>query len=165
MEKGLTWPPKETVVSTPSDSIVFDFDNDGLLDVFVLQQKATYYPPGGLTDSGIPDFDKIRVEGGTVYSDSIFYTLKNTGQRNFETKMVNLNDLPNRYYYSYHPFDVNGDGYLDLVSHYFTFGRTDDPNSGQIFSTTIFIGNGRGEFSPIEGVTLPSFNASHNWGH
>ena len=43
--------PIEVISGPEVYSIVFDFNNDGLPDIFSLSENTTYYPPGKYTGS------------------------------------------------------------------------------------------------------------------
>lgn len=134
--------------------IVQDFNNDGLKDIFLLQEQDNQYKPGAISDELVPDFQKIHDEGGRFFGQTAFNVFINQGNRKFTD--VTAEDTPllgHRYYLSHVPADLNGDDFLDIVAGYwskFYANKTEEPLGG----TTVFLNDGMGDFRAVEGSAL-----------
>ena len=140
--------PKDIVSGPEVYSIVLDFNNDGKPDVFSLSENTTYYPPGTYTESNTFNNNNIAKEGGYVYGPLTFSALKNIDGVKFSSINNTKFNLGNIYYRNALPFDINADGKMDVIGHFWTL---DNP---KIYGTTFFINDGLGNFSPVEAIDL-----------
>ena len=117
--------------SSEVNSISVDLNNDGKPDIFSIHTHAISYPNGTMT-----------------YEDSAFSVLINNDGYKFSLSNQSLsNNFGYRYYFNLIPYDVNTDGKMDIIGHYFS---TKEDNWG----TTFFINDGTGIFNLIEGKDM-----------
>ena len=117
--------------SSEVNSISVDLNNDGKLDIFSIHTHAISYPTGTMT-----------------YEDSAFSVLINNDGYKFSLSSQSLsNNFGYRYYFNLIPYDINTDGKIDIIGHYFS---TKENNWG----TTFFINDGTGIFNVIEGKDM-----------
>jgi hypothetical protein len=139
--------PKPIYSGPEVNSIVFDIDNDGLNDVFSIGQISTYYSPGSYT-GGSPSNGLNDDLSTNVYGPSSFWITKNINGLNFFPKYSSDHNLGDVYYKNIFPFDINSDGNIDVIGHYWTV------NNPKNFGTTIFVNNGSGQFKLFDGSKL-----------
>jgi hypothetical protein len=142
--KDGNWPPKVRIDTAETSSIAFDFNGDGRPDIFSVQQQAIYRPPGTFVDPP-------NSNGDMYYANSCFYALTNVNGTTFKHQSSNTTDLPYRYYFNIFPYDINSDGYTDVIGNFFT-ATAPDSTEGQLFSTTFFVNDGHGNFTVVDGV-------------
>lgn len=142
--KDGNWPPKVQIDTAETNSISFDFNGDGRPDIFSVQQQAIRRLPGTFVDPP-------NTNGEMYYANSCFYALTNVNGTTFKNQSSNTTDLPYRFYYNIFAYDINEDGFKDVVGNYFSVAA---PNftEGQLFSTTFFVNDGHGNFTVIDGV-------------
>jgi hypothetical protein len=126
-------------------SIVADFNGDGKPDIFSLSEKTTNFPPGTFTDKTHYNYDYLYKSGGMVYGPLTFSTLINIDGFKFSPRQDSRSNLGDVYYPVAFPFDINGDGNLDVIGHYSTLNTSD-----LIYGTTFFINDGNGNFTPLD---------------
>ena len=139
---------KEIISGPEVYSIVFDFNNDGKPDIFSLSINTTYYPPKTYTGSNTFNVNNVAKEGGYVYGPLTFSALKNIDGIKFNPINNAQSDLGNIYYRNAFPFDINADGKLDVIGHFWSL---DNPKK---YGTTFFINDGLGNFTPLEAIDL-----------
>jgi len=132
--------------------VVFaDFDGDGKTDIVSITEQANIYKPGAFTDTKYPDYAAIHANGGTAYYNGWLQVLKGDGARTFTdiTAAMGTGDLGMKYYVALFTRDLDLDGDLDLVGHYwakFYNGALVAPRWG----TTIFLNDGKAAFRAID---------------
>jgi hypothetical protein len=130
-------------------SIVADFNGDGKPDIFSLSEKTTSFPPGTFTDKTHYNYDYLYKSGGMVYGPLTFSTLINIDGFKFSPHQDSRSNLGDVYYPVAFPFDINGDGNLDVIGHYWTLNSFDP-----IYGTTFFINDGNGNFNPLDAKNI-----------
>lgn len=144
-----------------ANAIVVDLDRDGLKDIVSFQEEAITVQPGVETDTRLPGFAELREKGGTYYRSFAVQVFMNKGGRRFEERRSASGTLdlgPSRYYYYWTPFDMNGDGFPDIVAGYVT--RPYGGYQGADYGTTFLLNDGTGAFRVVEGrEILPSYES------
>jgi len=121
----------QTIHSSEVNSISVDLNNDGKADIFSVHTHAISNPTGNMT-----------------YEDSAFSVLINNDGYKFSLSSQSLsNNFGYRYYFNLIPYDINSDGKMDIIGHYFS---TKEENWG----TTFFINDGNAIFNLIEGKNM-----------
>ena len=121
----------QVVHSSEVNSISVDLNNDGKPDIFSVHTHAISTPSNGMT-----------------FEDSAFSVLINNDGYKFSLTNQSLsNNFGYRYYYNLIPYDINSDGKMDIIGHYFS---TKEENWG----TTFFINDGTATFNLIEGKDM-----------
>lgn len=139
---------KEIISGPEVYSIVLDFNNDSKPDIFSLSTNTTYYPPNTYTGTNTFNNNDVAKEGGYVYGPLTFSALKNIDGTKFIPINNSNSNLGNIYYRNAFPFDINADGKLDVIGHFWTL---DNPKK---YGTTFFINDGLGNFTPLEAIDL-----------
>lgn len=133
--------------------VVADFNNDGLPDIFAIEEQVTTYQPGVFSDTSAPDYADLRANGGTAYGDIAFQVLINRGARRYDDVTANSSaiNLGRRYYYGAAAVDINNDGFLDVVAVYQTklYAGVQEQ-----WGTTVFLNDGTGAFQVVDGADL-----------
>jgi uncharacterized protein (TIGR03437 family) len=134
--------------------IVADFNNDGRLDIFSLQEQVGQYKPGGLTDQNCPNYASVRANGGDCSGDTAVQMLINNESREFVdySSASPARNLGKKLYVSVNQVDVNGDGFLDVVGMYVL--KNYGTQVGGHWGTTFFINDGTGAFQVVDGAEL-----------
>jgi len=144
------WPVKFTS-SAEVSAIAFDANNDGKMDVFSISTHIIYYPPNTITDKNTPDYNNLLANGGLSMSEDSGYTvLSNTDGRKFTSVTQSNNNLGYKYYFNLIPYDINRDGNMDVIAHYFSTRNT----GKKVWGTTFFINDGKGNFTVIDGADM-----------
>jgi len=146
------WPPTQILAGSDVASLAFDFDKDGRPDVFSVGERVTYYPPGTISDTSSFNYEALLSAGGSDYRDSAFWTYTNVDGRYFVRSVPPYSNLGDRYYFAIQPHDVDRDGSMDVIGHYWTKLRRGANREvyGTIWGTTFFFNDGHGRFSPVE---------------
>ena len=151
---GGVYPPKKVTKSAEVNSLVFDFDGDGYPDIFSMSKEVDYFPPGVFTDTA-SQFYSSSPKGG-IYSNgkSQYSTLKNTDGYKFISSAPLNSDLGKKYYANIVTFDVNNDGYMDVVGHYWTevHNGINGDLLGSVWGTTFFLNDGKGNFTVVDAL-------------
>jgi hypothetical protein len=136
--------------------IVADFDNDGLPDIFSLQEQVINYKPGVITNKNCDNYADVFQNGGTCTEEGQvgLQVFLNKGGRNFidYTSASAVSILGRRLYEAAIPVDINNDGFTDVVGIYFTKSYRGEP--GFAWGTTIFLNDGTGAFQVVEGADI-----------
>lgn len=146
------WPLTQVVYGNETRAAVYDFNHDGRPDIFGMQNEYFQYPPGVVSDTTAPNYqDVLKNGGGLLGGKCAFYTLINVDGKTFQTQSSSDADMASRLYDKLFCEDINSDGHMDVIGHYLLFPRSNDDN-GILWSTTFFMNDGNGNFTPIEGV-------------
>ena len=146
------WPLEQVVYGNETRAAVYDFNKDGKLDIFGIQNEYFQYPAGVVTDKTAPNYQDVLLNGGGLLGGKCaFYTLINVDGTTFKVQSSSDAHMPSRFYDKLFCYDINFDGNMDVIGHYMTFARAGDDN-GSIFSTTFFLNDGHGNFTAIDGV-------------
>ncbi len=152
---------RSVIRGADANAIVVDLDRDGLKDIVSFQEEAITVQPGVETDTRLPGFAELREKGGTYYRSFAVQVFMNKGGRRFEERRSASGPLdlgPSKYYYYWTPFDMDGDGFLDIVAGYVTRGYGGE--RGNDYGTTFFLNDGTGAFRVVEGrEILPSYES------
>jgi hypothetical protein len=134
--------------------VIADFDRDGLQDIFALEEHATYYQAGVLTDTSWPNYADIHANGGTLYGDIALQIFMNKGARKFidYTAASSTSNLGRKLYHALMPIDLNNDGFVDMVANYTT--KPYGVDKGSAVGATIFLNDGTGAFQIVDGADL-----------
>jgi len=137
-------------------AVVADFNNDGLLDVFSIQEQVVHYKPGVITDTNAVNYDDLFKNGGDFNGDIAFQVLMNKGMRHFVdySQASSIQNLGKRLYQGLMPVDLNNDGFVDVVGIYATKPYGGVP--GFVWGTTLFLNDGTGAFQVVDGTALLS---------
>lgn len=120
-------------------AVIEDFDGDGDLDIVTLAEEtiATNVPGGG--------------EPEVTYGDIWFQVLRNDGNRQFTDVEEQGRDMGYRYYISLFSIDIDLDGDLDLIGHYYTKEIVRPQESCvPVWGTTFLINEGDLVFTTVE---------------
>jgi hypothetical protein len=121
----------QIIHSSEVNSISVDLNNDGKPDIFSVHTHVISSATGTIT-----------------YEDSAFSVLINNDGYKFSLTSQSLsNNFGYRYYFNLIPYDINSDGKMDIIGHYFS---TKEENWG----TTFFINDGTGTFNLVEGKEM-----------
>jgi len=138
-------PTSTRILSGPEVySISLDVNNDGKNDIFSIGIQSTYYPPETYTGDPNGTNNNVTRDGGIVYGPTSFWLTKNVNGLNFLPTKTQDHNLGNIYYRGAFPFDINVDGYMDVIGHYWTI---DNPKQ---YGTTFFLNNRGGSFTPTD---------------
>ena len=74
--------------------VIADFNNDGRPDLFALAEDATTYSPGVFSDQAYPDYQGLRQNGGTAYTQIGLQVLLNQGNRVFVDVSADSTSVP-----------------------------------------------------------------------
>ncbi len=131
--------------------VVADFNNDGLPDIFATEEQILGYKPGVFADTNEPTYDFIRTNGGNVYVDYALQVLLNQGSRKFAdvTSASSVQRLGRGNCVNLIPFDINNDGFLDVVG---TCQTKLYANVRGVQLTTLFLNDGTGAFQVVDGA-------------
>jgi hypothetical protein len=143
--------------------VVADFNNDGRLDIFGLEEQVINYKPGVITDRNVSNYENIFKNGGTDYAYIGFQVFINQGLRQFvdHTSASSLLNLGRKLYQGLMPIDMNNDGFIDIVGIYST--KPYGPDKGFSWGTTFFLNDGTGAFQVVDGTELlPVFTLPGN---
>ena len=150
-------PPKIAVSGPEVYSIILDFNSDGLPDVFSLATNQTQYPPGVYTGNAQTNNDVYK-NGGMVSGDLNYFSLINIDGYRFSPKINSNNNLGDIYYRNAFPYDINLDGKMDIIGHYWS------NNSPKYYGTTFFINDGYGNLTPIDASEIfPQLKPSQSY--
>jgi hypothetical protein len=125
-------------------SIFADFTGDGALDLVSIHERVDAYAPGHEPEQE----DGVAINSGVVYRELSLQVLQGDGGRTFVDISPSGADaeLGRLYYSALFPIDLDQDGDLDLVGHYWN-KSFNQPRWG----TTLFINDGAGRFDRIDG--------------
>jgi hypothetical protein len=135
-----------------TNSISFDFNHDGRPDIFSIGEHTVYFPPGTVTDRNIPTYDTLLRNGGTFFENSAFQTLTNVDGYRFGSTIPAASNLGLKGYFDLTAIDINRDGNTDVLGHYYT--KSYGSLTGQLFGTTFFLNDGRGNFTVVDAVDV-----------
>jgi hypothetical protein len=141
--------------------IAADFNNDGLPDIFSMHEQVLTYLPGIFSDTNEPGYQDVRANGGTIYADSAFQILMNQDGQRFAdlTSASTERSFARITYYALIPFDMNNDGFLDVVAPYQTKLYA---GVAEQWGTTLFLNDGTGAFQAVDGADfLPTVTTSN----
>ncbi|MBI5499969.1 MAG: hypothetical protein HY907_06980 [Deltaproteobacteria bacterium] len=131
--------------------VLADLDGDDRLDLVSITEDVFLFKPGAFTDTDYPGYARILADGGTAYYDGWLQVLRNDGDRGF-TDISSASagqDLGPRYYVALLPLDLDLDGDLDLVGHYWSkTWLTADPLPG--WGSSLFFNDGFGGFRWVD---------------
>jgi hypothetical protein len=148
-------PSRSIIRGADANVIVVDLDRDGLKDIVSFQEEAISVQPGVVTDTRLHGFTELREKGGTYYRSFAVQVFMNKGGRRLEERRSGSGVLdlgPARYYYYWAPFDMNGDGFTDIVAGYVTRPYGGDP--GADYGTIFLLNDGTGAFRVVEGQEI-----------
>ena len=156
-QTGLSWPPTKIQRNGNTNSIVFDFNHDGRPDIFSITDQEDYYPAGSFTRTSELNGTwnpftgpKGEDNGGLYYGHSAFSMLRNIDGKNFSSSIPEKSDLGQTFYPVLFETDINSDGNTDVIGLYFTLIQ----KSPQLFGTTFFLNDGRGNFKAVDASTV-----------
>ena len=133
---------------------IADFDGDGKLDIITISEDNQIFKPGVFTDTKYSGYADIHANGGTAYYHTALQILHNNGDRTFAdiTSDTPESDLGMRYYNTLEAIDLDLDGDLDLIGHYWS--KTYDNTTAPLYGTTFFFNDGQGHFTRVEATEM-----------
>lgn len=159
----MIWPPTVAMRSAETKSISADFNNDGFIDIFSTQQQADILPPKAIKDKSYFGYEDVYENGGHFYDKSAYFSILNSDSGEFYYKDGGQISAVRRHYDKLMSFDLNGDGFLDVVGQYFTFPSRLSSEAQTLFGTTFFVNDGSGNFKSIDGLEVFSQLAVYPW--
>ena len=140
--------PTQTIHSSELMSMSVDLNNDGKPDVFSMYTHVVWYPAKTITDTSNPNYNSLYNTGGISFEDAAFSAIINNDGYKFSLTNQSLNNnLGYKYYINMIPYDINSDGNIDIIAHYYS-SREDS------HGTTFFINDGKGLFNIIDGKDM-----------
>ena len=119
-------------------TVIEDFDGDGDLDIVSVAEETTTHK-------------KQNGEIVTVYGNMWFQVLRNDGARQFTDIIMQGREVGYNYYISLLPLDLDLDGDLDLIGHYWSKEiRREHEKCVPMWGTTFFINDGGSAFTIID---------------
>ena len=150
---------KQIIHSSELLSISVDLNNDGKPDIFSMYTHIISYPPKTVTNKDTPNFNSLYKDGGLSFEDAAFSAhINNDGYKFSLTNQSHNNNLGHKYYGTAIPYDINSDGNIDIIAHYYA---SREKSQG----TTFFINDGKGSFNVIDGKDMfPQLITNNNVG-
>lgn len=150
--------PTQVIHSSELMSISVDLNNDGKPDIFSMYTHVVWYPPKTITDTTISNYTSLYNDGGLSFEDSAFTAIINNDGYKFSLVNQSKTNLGYKFYGNMIPFDINLDGNIDIIAHYYA-------NKENTHGTTFFINDGKGGFNVIDGRDIfPQLITNNNVG-
>ena len=149
-------PGVQTAQGGDVNRVVFDdFNGDGKLDIVSFTEQVNVFKPGAFTDTSYPDYQTIKDSGGVAYYNGWLQVLEGDGSRTFTdiTSRSGSGDLGMKYYVALFSKDLDLDGDLDLVGHYWS-KYYNNQLSGPRWGTTVFLNDGNAGFRALDAANL-----------
>ena len=127
-------------------ALFYDYDNDGDIDIITLAEEVIV--------------SKVEGSVNVRYGRTELQILEQTASRVFENDEAYI-DLGYRYYGSAENVDINNDGLMDFIGHYFVKGIDD---SIAPWGSTVFLNRGNLEFMQIDSVDFINAKSSSEYG-
>lgn len=137
----------ETVSGADVNSVLFhDYDNDGDIDIITLAERVNVTNSEGSVN--------------VTYENTELQILEQNSVRVF-TNDDTFIDLGFRYYGSAENVDINNDGLMDFIAHYFVKGTT---GSIAPWGSSIFINQGNLTFTKIDSIDFINAKSTSEYG-
>lgn len=138
----------EEVVTGADVNVVlfYDYDNDGDTDIITLAEEVNV----NITDGSV----------NVTYNSTELQILEQTASRTFENDDLYI-DLGYRYYGSAENVDINNDGLMDFIGHYFVKGIDD---SIAPWGSSAFLNQGNLEFLQVDSVDFLNAKSTSEYG-
>jgi hypothetical protein len=134
--------------------VLADFDGDGETDIVSIAEDVRIYKPGAFEDTKHANYSDVHENGGTAYYGTALQVLRKVDDRTYEdiSPAAPGNDLGMRYYSVLLADDLDLDGDLDLVGHYWSkyYDGSVEPKWG----STFFFNDGHAGFERVEATEL-----------
>ena len=138
----------EEIVTGADVNVVlfYDYDNDGDTDIITFAEEV--------------NVNSIDGSVNVAYNSTELQVLEQTDTRTFENDDLYI-DLGYRYYGSAENVDVNNDGLMDFVGHYFVKGV-----DGSIapWGSSVFLNQGNLEFIQVDSVDFVNAKSTSEYG-
>ena len=127
-------------------ALFYDYDNDGDIDIITFAEEV--------------NVNRVDDTVNVTYNSTELQVLEQTSTKTFQNDNFYI-DLGFRYYGSAENVDINNDGLMDFIGHYFVKGT-----DGSIapWGSTVFLNQGNLEFIKVDSVDFVNAKSTSEYG-